>query len=114
MLAAKHRLRKKKDIGQVLKEGKSSKEGPLVLKTIKNNLGFCRFAFIVSRKVSQKAVVRNKIRRKMREAVRLKVENCQPGTDSLFIALPGKIKKDSLGEIEGCVEHLLRRNKILG
>jgi ribonuclease P protein component len=113
MLAAKHRLRKKKDISLVLEEGKSSKEGPLVLKTIKNDLDFCRFAFIVSRKVSKKASVRNKIRRKMREAVRKRMKNCQPGFDSLFIALPGKIKKENLREIEGCIEQLLGKNKIL-
>ena len=114
MLAAKYRLRKKKDIGQVLEEGKSSKEGPLVLKTIKNDLDFCRFAFIVSRKVSKKASTRNKIRRKMREAVRVRMKNYKPGFDSIFIALPGKIRKENLHEIEGCVEQLLRKNKILG
>ena len=113
MLAAKYRLRKKKDIGLVLKGGKSSKEGPLVLKTKKNDLPFCRFAFIVSRKVSTKAVVRNKIRRKMREEVRLKIKNCQAGFDNLFIALPGKINKEDLTEIAGCIEILLRRNKVL-
>ena len=109
MLAAKYRLRKKKDIGLVLKQGKSSKEGPLVLKTIRNDLDFCRFAFIVSRKVSTKAVVRNKIRRKVREAIKLEMENYQPGSDNIFIVLPGKIKKENLADIPGCVEALLKK-----
>jgi len=76
-------------------------------------LDFCRFAFIVSRKVSTKAVVRNKIRRKVREAIRLEMKNYQPGSDNIFIVLPGKIKKENLADIPGCVEALLRKNKII-
>jgi ribonuclease P protein component len=113
MLAAKNRLRKQKDIGLVLKEGKSSKDGFLVLKTIENHLDFCRFAFIVSKKVSKKASVRNKIRRKLREAVRLRIKNCESGADIIFLVLPGRMEKESLGQTEEYVDRLLRKNKIL-
>lgn len=113
MLAAKNRLRRQKDIDLVLREGKSSRDGFLVLKTIENRLDFCRFAFIVSKKVSKKASVRNKIRRKLRGAVSLRIKDCEPGTDIIFLVIPGKIRKEDLRQIEEYVDRLLRKNKIL-
>jgi ribonuclease P protein component len=113
MLAAKNRLRKQRDIDLVLKEGKSSKDGFLVLKIIENRLDFCRFAFIVSKKVSKKASVRNKIRRKLREAVRPRIKDCEPGADIIFLVLPGRIEKENLGQIEEHVDRLLIKNKML-
>ena len=107
MLSAKHRLRKKKEIDKVFKNGRSFKEGCLILKTMKNDLAFCRFAFVVSKKVSSKAVVRNKIRRKIREAVRLNWQDCQPGTDNLFIVLPALAKEENLAKAEENVLNLL-------
>jgi ribonuclease P protein component len=112
MLSKKHRIQKKKDIERIFKEGKSFREGFLVLKTAKNNLNIARFGFIVSQKISKKANVRNKIKRRLREMVRLKMKSVWgSGTDNLFITLPG-IEKKEFKNIEETIEKLFKKAKI--
>jgi len=94
MLPKTYRLQKKKDIEEVFKKGRSFKEDFLVLKTVKNNLEKSCFGFVVSLKVSKKAVVRNKIRRKLNELVRLNLKKIKPGSNNLLIVLPGLGVKD--------------------
>lgn len=106
MLPSKNRIRKKKDIEKIFKRGKSLKGDFLILKTVKNNLDTCRFGFIVSQKISRKANVRNRVKRRLREIIRLKMKSLKFGTDNLFIALPG-IEKKEFGQIKEAIEKLL-------
>jgi ribonuclease P protein component len=57
----------------------------MVLIALPNSLNQSRFGFAVSRRIG-KAVQRNKIKRRMREAARLRQEQIQSGWDLLFIA----------------------------
>ena len=111
MLLKNNRLRKKKDIEQVFKRGRALKEDFLVLKTLQNNLDKARFGFIVSLKVSKKATLRNKIRRKLSELVRLDMERIKPGSDNLLIAIPGLAAKDFWEMKEG-LDKLFSRAKL--
>lgn len=70
MLSAANRLRSDKEIETVFKKGRSIRGQLLGLKFTVRKEQPSRFAFIVSTKVSKKAVVRNKIKRRMREIVR--------------------------------------------
>ena len=72
MLAREARLKKNKDFEQIFKKGKSVKGDFLLLKIVKNKLNKNRFAAIVSQKVSKKAIIRNKIRRRIAEIIRQK------------------------------------------
>jgi ribonuclease P protein component len=108
MLPLNNRLKKTADIRNVFKQGRLSKEGFLIFKTVKNDLNKSRFGFIVSQKVSKQAVVRNKIKRRMRSSVMKKMKEIKTGTDSLFIALPGLAKKDFLST-EQTINSLLRK-----
>lgn len=110
MLSQKHRLKKKKDIEIVFKKGKVFRENLLLLRTVKNELNFYRFGFIVSQKVSKKANIRNKIKRRMREVLRLKVGLIKSGTDNLLIALPGLEKKD-FKEFKEIIDKLFKKAK---
>lgn len=113
MLAKINRLRREKEIELVFRKGRNFKEGFLILKTIKNNLGCHRFALIVSKKVSLKANLRNKIRRKISEIIRLKIKSIKikEGTDNLIIALPGLENKD-FREINETLEKLFSKTSI--
>ena len=71
-----------------MKKGFKFKEGSLVLRVAGNKSAKTRFAFIVSGKVSKKAVERNKIRRILSEAVRSRLPIIEKGTDAIFIVLP--------------------------
>ncbi len=109
MLPQKYRVRKKTDIERIFKKGRSIKEGQLILKTAPNELGFNRFGFIVSQKVSKKAGFRNKVKRKIRETVRLQAKLDSDGYDNLFIALPA-IKEEN---IVGLTNTLLKKSKLI-
>lgn len=115
MLSKNNRVRKKKDIERIFKKGKSFRKDFLVLKTVKNDLNAIRFAFIVSQKISKKANVRNKIKRKLREVVRLKMKLLKPGTDNLLITLPGieKTERRRFKDIEETIEKLFKKAKII-
>ena len=112
MLPKENRLKKKKDFEKLFKEGKSFKEKFLVLKVNNNNLDDNRFGFIVSKKISKKAVVRNKIKRQLREIVRKEINNYQKGFDVAVIALPGTELKN-FGEMSQALEYILKKIKIL-
>lgn len=108
MLSLNNRLKKTADIRNVFKQGRLFKEGFLIFKTAKNDLNKSRFGFIVSQKVSKQAVVRNKIKRRLRGAVVKRIKGIKTGTDNLFIALPGLAKKDFLST-EQTVNSLLKK-----
>jgi len=93
MLPEKNRIKKKKDFEAIFKNGKKVQEGCLFLKMAKNDLGYSRFAFIVSQKVSKSAVKRNKIRRQLVEIIAKR--EVKPGLDVVVVVLPG-IKNASL------------------
>jgi len=110
MLPKVNRLKKKKDIERVFKSGRGFKEDFLILKMVKNNLKNSRFAFIVSQKVSKKATLRNKIRRRLSELARRHLPTTRPGTDIIIMALPGLEEKD-FWEIEEIINKLLQKTK---
>jgi len=67
----------------VFREGKSWAAQPLVMRARPNGLDYSRYGFTVSRRVG-KAVVRNRVRRRLREILR-PIE-LAPGWDVVFIA----------------------------
>lgn len=88
MLKKLHRLKKKKDFDIVFKNGKSKFSKILGIKIFSNNLDESRFGIIVSKKVSKKAVERNKIKRQIREILRLSLSEIKPGYDIIVIVSP--------------------------
>lgn len=89
MLSGKNRLKKKKDFERVFKQGRGLREGFLSLKFIKNDLGLTRFGFVVGQKVSRKAVVRNKVKRFLRDLAKRKLAEVEKGLDIVIIAGKG-------------------------
>lgn len=59
----------------MFRKGKALKGGFLFAKYSENNLGFPRIAFVVSLKVSKKAVVRNRIKRVISEVASRSLKN---------------------------------------
>ena len=106
MLPLKNRLKKKKDFENVFAGGKTAKARYFFLRTIKTDSIDSRIGFIVSKKVSKKAVERNRIKRLFREAVRLDMARIKPGYDLVFIALNSAKEKD-LTEIKKEIEFIL-------
>ena len=108
MLSKANRLRLKKDFEKVFKQGKGFQQGFLFLKIIENDLGKTRFGFIVSKKISNKAVVRNKVKRQLREIIRKQLDQIKQGFDIVIVALPG-IENQEFQEIKKTIDNLLAR-----
>ncbi len=94
MLLRQNRLKSKKDFETVFKKGESFKSGFILLKVAPNSLDMCRFGIVVSQKVSKKAVVRNKIRRRLSEIIRLNFMQAQKSADIAVVGLPGLQNKN--------------------
>ena len=52
-----------------------------------------RFGLVVSTKVDKRAVIRNRIRRQVREIIRLKLAKIKPGFDVMIV-----LKKAAIGQ----------------
>lgn len=85
MLKKPQRIKKNKEFLNLYKKGSFQRSRLFLLKFIKNNLKNSRFAFVVSLKVSKRAVDRNLIKRRMREIIRILNKDIKEGYDLVFI-----------------------------
>lgn len=112
MLSKQYRLQKDKDFELVFKKGRIISNEFLFLKFVKNNLAVSRSGFIISKKISKNATVRNRIKRRLREIIRKRLDNIKAGFDIIIVAKPRIVNKDYL-EIREGVEELLRKVGLL-
>ena len=112
MLPKANRLKKKKEFEVVFKKGKTIKEEFLLAKILQKNKNYKKFAFAVSKKISNKAVVRNKIRRRLSALTEKNFLKIKNGVEILFIANPG-IEKASYSDIERVVDIIFKKAKII-
>lgn len=93
------------------REGRSWAHPLLVLCALPNDLPHSRFGFSVSHWVGN-AVVRNRAKRLMREATRLRQRDIQEGWDFVFIAR-NPIREVNFEQVDQAVGQLLRRAGLL-
>lgn len=105
------RLRKNSDFQRVRREGRSWAHPLLVLCALRNELGYSRFGFSVSKRVGG-AVVRNRAKRLMREAIRLRQATITDGWDVVLIARQ-PMREAGFHQVDRSVEQLLRRARLL-
>lgn len=85
MLKKQYRLRKRFDFKKTYRRGKCVKNKYFVLYYAPNKTGNCQIGFSVSKKIG-KAVVRNKVKRRLREACRLILPLFATGYNYIIIA----------------------------
>jgi ribonuclease P protein component len=102
---------KGEEFKEVLKKGKSFRVDGLVLKLMIKENGK-RFGFLISKKLVKKAVQRNKLKRRLREILRERVENLKDGIRAIFIPLAG-LEKKSFQELKKIFEIILNKSKII-
>jgi ribonuclease P protein component len=112
MLPKENRLRKKKDFEKVFQGGRRAGEKNLSLRARENSLPESRFGFVVPRKHFRKAVLRNKLKRRLRECVRKELYRIKNGYDVVVLGRPG-LENLSFVEIKEEIERLLSRTKLL-
>ncbi|MBM3119686.1 MAG: ribonuclease P protein component [Chloroflexi bacterium] len=89
----------------VYKSGKAWVDDLVVIKTLPNELGFSRYGFSVAKAIG-KAVVRNRVRRLLKEIAR--ATSVKPGWDIVFIARPSVADAD-YHRLKKSVDGLLSR-----
>ena len=102
-------LRKPEQYSLVYEKGSSWVSDLLVMKTKPNGLTFSRYGFSVSKRVG-KAVIRNRVKRLLREILRL--TPFESGWDVIFIARPLAATADYAG-LKKSVGGLLSRARLL-
>lgn len=107
MLAKQYRLQKDRDFKSVFKKGKTLSGKLLFLKVKKNDLQVSRFGLIIGKKISNKAVIRNRLKRQLREIIKNNLFNIKPGFDIVIITKPEIINKN-YQEIKNDFEKLLK------
>jgi ribonuclease P protein component len=104
-------LSRPEDFAALQGEGTVRSHPLLVVRIRRTGLGETRFGLSTGRKLGG-AVVRNKVRRRIREALRVMAPSFQPGWDVLIIARTPVIGAD-LETLAGALQSLLRRGGVL-
>ena len=73
------------DFRRIYRKGRSAVSGGVVVYCLKNRQGMSRLCVTVSTKLGH-AVVRNKVRRRLREIYRLHEDEIVPGVDLVVVA----------------------------
>ena len=105
----RQRLTGSKRFSQIHVEGSSAANQLLVIRFLANGLDCSRFGFLVSKRIGNSAA-RNRVKRRLREAVRL--NPVKDGWDALFIARRGA-GTAKYQELKDATDNLLRRAKLV-
>jgi ribonuclease P protein component len=105
----RHRLRSSADFGHVRQQGRTLAHPLLVLSYVRNDLEYGRFGFVVGGRIG-KAATRNRVKRRMREAVRVRIQKHEiaRGWDIVLIARR-PIVTASFQQVDEAIGLLLRR-----
>jgi ribonuclease P protein component len=105
------RVRKNERFQEIRKVGRTYTNDLIVLCLLPNHLPHSRCGFSVSSRIGN-AVQRNRIKRRLREAMRLRMDTIKPGWDLVFIARH-PIRSADYQEIDTACARLLRRAHLL-
>lgn len=94
------------------KNGKTFGNRDFVLHYIKNRKSANRLGVVVSKKVSKRAVKRNKIRRRIKNYLSQYDVNLKQGYDLIISAKPACLEKD-YQEITKSIDHLFYKKGLL-
>ena len=89
------------------KNGKTVRGAKMSLTFTPNNRGFTRVGVVVSKKVDKRAVVRNRIRRRIYEIIRLNLEMVPKKMDYIFVVYAKEVERMKFQELERIIGELV-------
>ncbi|MBQ9019768.1 ribonuclease P protein component [Candidatus Saccharibacteria bacterium] len=112
MLSKKYRFHSRGGVRYTYKDGKTLRTKNLSLVFAPNTRHHQRFAVVVSKKVTKSAVARNRIRRRIYEAIRHELNNYTIKNDCIFIVYSKDFATAPFPEITAAVHGLLQQTMI--
>lgn len=106
MLNSKYRFHSRGGVKYTYRSGKTVRRPNLSLVYAENPKKFTRFAVVVSKKVIKSAVGRNRIRRRIYEAIRLEFDNFPKSRDYIFVVYDAKLKDLPFDELRALIRSL--------
>lgn len=112
MLRKKYRFHSRGGVNYTYKHGKTIRTPRISLVHNRNNRGYQRFAVVVSKKVLKSAVGRNRIRRRVYEAIRLELPDFSAKKDCIFVIYAKDVAKMPFSELRAQIHDLLHQSLI--
>jgi ribonuclease P protein component len=106
------RLRRTEDFERLRREGRVYRHPYLILSLAPNGLQHNRYGFVTGKKLG-KAVMRNQVRRRLREIVRGFHPELAQGYDIVVIARPEAVRQ-SFAVLQQAIRHTLERAAVAG
>ena len=113
MLAKKYRFHSRGGVRYTYQNGKTIRGSKISLVFADNSRNRQRFAVVVSKKVLKSAVGRNRIRRRVYEAIRLESVKIEKPVDCIFVVFTKDILDMDFMELRNTVRVLLRDADII-
>ena len=112
MLSKRYRFHSRGGVRYTYAHGKTIRTPKLSLVHNKNDRGFQRFAVVVSKKISKTAVGRNRIRRRVYEAIRLELPNFNAKRDNIFVIYSKDLARMDFQELRKLIHSLLEQSML--
>lgn len=112
MLSKKYRFHSRGGVRYVYQKGKTIRSPRMSLVFAENNRGFTRVAVVVSKKVEKTAVGRNRIRRRIYEALRVNLDHLPRKQDYIFVVYSKELMNMRFSEIEKLLGELVEESKV--
>lgn len=108
MLSKEKRLRNAKDIARVYAKGKYAGAGIMSIKVLQTHLPESRAVVVVGKKVSKKATVRNRIRRRIVPILASQWQTVRPGYD-IVLTVHEDMDAITPSKLQSELQHLLKK-----
>lgn len=109
MLSSTYRFHSRGGIKYTYQKGKTLRSAQISLVYADNSRKRQRFSVVISKKVLKSAVSRNRIRRRVYEAIRLELHNFSAHKDCIFIIHSPQLAILPFAELQQLISRLLQK-----
>ncbi len=112
MLPAPNRLKKPREISRVFKQGRGVSNPELLVRSARNGNAESRLVVIVSKKVSKRATVRNRLRRQIVGVAQRGWQTVAPGYD-IVVTVRADLSAKTAAQLEKLVVEVLTKADLI-